>query len=193
MSKLQFLQEARSIRSTDFPNVFKTYFGGEDKTVLGTWNFVVSFTDKNVFDGVKPYHILDINIPMYKFNRNSVVYGSVPKSYATFDASGDGREFSVTFEEDNTGYVTSLVYAMQKNIMRQTGVYNYIKNQYLGNCVLDVYDSANTHVMRWIMNDIYFVGADDVSLQYASGDSMKVKITFGCDIISFENFSYSLV
>ena len=75
------------------PNVYQSYFSGDQKTVIGAWNFTVEFTNDSYFGYVDPFQIVDITIPSYKFQRESVVYGNIPKSYALFDGSGNDREF----------------------------------------------------------------------------------------------------
>lgn len=186
--------EATKAMQTDLSgslSSFGAFFSGEDKSVLPSWNYVVNFSKTDYFGYIKAFHILDVSIPFYKFSKNTTVYGSVPKSYSTF-SSESGLEFSITFEEDYYGTVTSMVHTFQKTIMRSTGVYNTLPTQNLGHVFVNVYDSAGTPVMSWTMKDIYFLGAEDISLTYSSTDSMKIKVNFGCDIVEYNNNMFAV-
>ena len=180
------LTESMKTRSGDLPGAFYKYFDGGYKSILGSWNYTVQFNNHSIFspDWVQAHHVLDVTIPVYKFKRETVVYGSVPKSYSIFDAE-TGRDFSITFEEDEDGAMTALLNTLQRTIMRSSGVYNTLSNQNLGNCVISLYNQENKEVIVWTMNNIYFMGSDDVSLSYSNSESLKVKINFGCDVISF--------
>lgn len=173
-------------------NPIHKYLYGKEKTVTPIWKFKVAFenvgtaVEKGLFADIEYHHILDVTIPLYKFTGNTVPYGSVPKTYATLN-SDTGLQFSITFEEDSKGNISKLVHMLQRRTMRPTGVYNTLNNQNLGKCWIGVYNGQSQRIMRWTMNNIWFAGADDISLAYSSSESMKWKINFGCDIVSYEH------
>ena len=168
-------------------NPIYKYLRGSSKTILPSWKFSVTFeNEKTIFNGVEEFHILDVNVPLYKFSGNTVQYGSVPKTYGTLN-SDTGLQFGIMFEEDSTGTITKLIHTLQRRVIRQSGVYNVLPYQNLGACWVTVYNGESQEVMRWTMNNIWYAGADDLSLAYSSTDSIKWKINFGCDIVSYEH------
>lgn len=166
--------------------IIPKFLYGEAKTILPAWNFRVDFAQPQIFGKVEAFHVVDVTVPTYTFKQNTVEYGSIPKSYVTFD-SGKQYQFSVTFEEDTYGTITTLSHSLQKRIMRASGVYNTLDVQNLGDCYITVYDASLIKVMQWNMQDIRYLGTDDVTLSYSSSEAMKLKMTFACDIITFEN------
>lgn len=171
--------------------IIKQYMHGKAKTILPSWNFDVYFKELDIFQNVKPFHVTDVSVPTYNFKQNTIVYGNVPKSFATFDAE-KSYQFSVTFEEDIYGTITALANAFQQRIMRETGVYQPLPFQNLGDCYISVYDNQLQKVMMWTMNDVRFLGTEDVSLAYTTSDALKIKMTFTCDVISHVNYKADL-
>ena len=166
--------------------VIKRFLHGKEKNILRTWLFDVYFTEQKIFANVQPHHILDVMVPTYNFKQNTVVYGTVPKSYVTFDSEKQ-YQFSITFEDDNVGTIMTLANTFQKRILRSTGVYNPLFFQNLGDCSVNLYDSQLQLAMKWVMKDVRYLGIEDVSFAYSSSDSLKIKMTFVCDIIEFGN------
>jgi hypothetical protein len=176
--------------SGNTPTRQSKFYDGNTKSVLGSWNYWVEFSEPLIFQGVQLYHILDVAIPTYNFKQNTVVYGSVPKSYVTFDSEKQ-YQFAITFEEDRFGTITALAYSFQRRILTQSGMYQSLLMQMLGDCIVSLTDQMVNRniVMSWKMKDIRFLGIEDVSLSYTSSESMKLKMTFACDIVEYNNYS----
>ena len=161
------------------------------KSILRPWNFAVEFQNSHTFDRIRPHHILDVTIPTYKYKREKAMYGTIPKSFALFDRD-QNLSFDITLEDDEIGSVTHLMYHIQQqHILKSNGVYLALNNQNLGNVWITLYDKDMAPLCQWTMTNVYFLGADDTSLSYSATDSLKVKFSFGCDIIKYATSEHS--
>jgi hypothetical protein len=61
----------------------------------------------------------------------------------------------------------------------------------LGDLDVELINKEGKSVGLWRVYEPFFLGADDVSLSYASNDTMKYSLTFGADIIKFIKYEVS--
>lgn len=160
------------------------------KTVMPSYLFKVRFTGQNI-TRLQDYHVLDVTVPMYKFNNVTTMYGAVPKSFSKIDHNGFAVK--ITYEDDHKGTVLQFIHELQKTIIEPNGMYVPLNKRSIGLGDLDVelINKEGKSVGLWRVYEPFFLGADDVSLSYASNDTMKYSLTFGADIIKFIKYEVS--
>lgn len=168
----------------------ETAFG---KSIQRNWQFLGLFL-YNPFQGVKlgrakefppviqPFHILDITIPTYSFEKEIMMYGQVPRTFPVLDFKG--FNIDVTFEEDEQGTVEYFINWNQRNIIDKNGYYNAPNNVKMRAFTVEVQDKMGIPVLYYIFHDLYFLNASSVNYTYGGNDSIKRTITFGCDRMS---------
>lgn len=153
------------------------------KSILRPWNFRVSFHDQHTFDRIKPYHIIDVSIPKYKYEKVTTYYGTIPKSFAKL-AEGS-PEFQIQFEDDDTGSVTHLIHHIQQqHIMDDNGSYKALREQNLGDVAIELFNNDGELLVTWHLRDVYFLDYDMSKLSYDTEEQLRYTVTFGCDIIN---------
>jgi hypothetical protein len=132
---------------------------------------------------IAPYHFLGIDLPSYKFNKETVMYGQVPRSYPVLDMSGS-MEVSCLFEEDENGTIGYFVNWCQRNNIDNKGYYRSPgKQNRIGDLIIEIQDKMGLPVMYYVCKNLFYLSADDLKYDYASNDSVKMRVTFATDII----------
>lgn len=131
---------------------------------------------------IQPFHILDVDIPTYHFQKEVMMYGQVPRSFPVLDFKS--FNFSVTLEEDEQGTVEYFINWNQRNIIDNEGYYNAPNKMKLKAFVVEIQDKTGKPVIYYTFHDIYYLEADNVHYTYTGNESIKRSVTFGCDRIS---------
>jgi hypothetical protein len=163
------------------------------KSIQRNWAFYGTFIF-NPFQGVsvgrdiefppiiQPFHIVDVSIPTYSFERKVMMYGQVPRSFPILNF--EGFVLDITMEEDEQGTVDYFINWNQRNIIDKDGYYNPPDKAKLKAFVLEVQDKGANPVVYYIFHDIYFVNASAASYSYTGNESIKRQVSFGCDRLS---------
>jgi len=163
------------------------------KSIQRNWQFFGLFI-YNPFQGVtvgrqiemppviQPFHILDVTIPTYEFEKVVMMYGQVPRSFPVLKF--EGFNFNVTLEEDEKGNVEYFINWNQRNIIDSSGYYNAPNKAKIKAFVVEVQDKMGIPVVYYTFHDIYFLQASEASYSYTSNESIKRSLTFGCDRMS---------
>jgi len=173
-----------------------------NKSVLPSWMFSVYISTDNdiitkgeyagkmidpkvklAFSRMRYHHVIDVTIPLYKFEREVIKYGPVAKTFPLI--RHEGFEIKITYEDDSNADVLALIHTLQKTIVDEDGYYKKLNENKVGDIYIHLYNQFGINVCQWIGKNAYFAGAEDVSLSYVNGDTLKYGITFGCDTISF--------
>lgn len=161
------------------------------KSVVPSFRFYATFIDNpfsrskfsaGVMPIIRAYNILSMTLPTYKFKREVMLYGQVPRSFPVYD--GEVLELSVTFEEDENASIAYFVNWMQRCIINSDGLYNPPLEQRIGNLVVEVEDKMGIPIMVHTFNKIFFIDSTDCTLDYSSNDSIKYTVRFGFDTMS---------
>lgn len=174
----------------------ETTFG---KSIQRNWKFYATFliNPKNGLDRkdippkLEAYHILDITIPTYEFQKNVVMYGQVPKSFPTLNF--EGFNVDVVFEEDEQGTIDYFINWNQRNIINRNGLYNAPDSVKIPALVVEIQDKMGIPVLYYIFHDLYYVSATPATYSYQSNESIKRTVTFGVDRISTYYIKQNLV
>lgn len=169
------------------------------KSVMHTYNFYVDFSqinpNINTWKGeqiIHSFHVSNIDIPTYKFDKKSVKLGVYQYSYPVL-AEEQAIDIRITMEEDVYGRVGRFIDLCQNTIIRGNGYYNSpnsMKNS-IGNLFVYMGDEKKESVYVWKFPKLYFINAEPQSLGYDDNSAMKYIVTFGCD--KFERYSRSFV
>lgn len=156
-----------------------------DKSIAHSYNFYVDFSFLDHAGYVKPYHVVDVEIPTNKFQRESVNYGVTQYSYPVL-AKEQPLDLKITFEEDRRGVIAGMIHEMQNRICTN-GLHYSPHSMRLGHIRVTLYDDQKMRLSRWTYRDVFFLGYDNVSLSYDSNESVKYSVTFGSDVVIYSN------
>lgn len=131
---------------------------------------------------IQPFHILDVTIPTYSFEKEVMMYGQVPRTFPVLKF--EGFDLNITLEEDEQGTVEYFINWNQRNIIDSNGYYNAPNDVKMRAFTLEVQDKRGIPVVYYIFHDLYFLAADAVNYDYAGDKSVKRNITFACDRMS---------
>jgi len=131
---------------------------------------------------IQSFHILDVTVPTYQFQKEVMMYGQVPRSFPVLDFKG--FNFDVTLEEDEQGTVEYFINWNQRNIIDSSGYYNAPEKMKMRAFVLEIQDKMGIPVVYYTFHDIYFLQATAANYAYSNNESIKRTITFGCDVMS---------
>ena len=187
-----------SLDTTDTKSYpFSGFF--KDKSVQKTYNFGFWMDDTGSEDtgdvsdklswfldnNIERWHIVDVTMSNYKFDRVSTRYGVSQRSFVVLPEE-QNLNVSIIMEEDRYSNVAVLIKLLQKRIVDERGFYRAPVNQYVSNMVLDIYDDQKFPVSQYDFDNVLFLGADDISRSYGSGDSVRYSLNFAVDRIGFK-------
>lgn len=131
---------------------------------------------------IQSFHILDVTIPVYNFEKIVMMYGQVPRSFPVLKF--EGFNFNVTLEEDEQGTVEYFINWNQRNIIDSEGYYNAPNKMKIPAFVVEVQDKMGVPVVYYTFHDIYYLQASEANYSYAINESIRRTVTFGCDRMS---------
>jgi len=131
---------------------------------------------------IQPFHILSVTIPTYKFEKNVMMYGQVPRSFPLLKF--EGFDFNIEMEEDEQGTVDYFINWLQRKIIDNRGYYKAPNLMKIPNFILEIQDKMGIPVVYYNFHDIYFLNASEPTYTYSSNESIKRTVTFGCDRMS---------
>lgn len=161
------------------------------KTVMPSWLFKVRFRNQNKFH-LQDYHVKDVSVPMYKFKGVSTMYGAVPKSYPIL-SHDEAFVLKITYEDDHKGTVLQFIHELQKTIIDSNGLYYPLNERLIGDLDIELRNLEGKSVGMWRATNVFFLGADDVTLDYSSNDTMKYALNFGADVVKFMKYDVNLI
>jgi len=175
-------------------NVVNDFF--HNKSILTSYNFEVYLDFRKYAQNnpgkkliypnmIKPYHILSVDVPSNEFSRETVNVGTIQYSYPILNKE-QPLDIKITFEEDNVGTIHYMARELEGTVI-QEGLHICPYKSRLGDIIIDISAQDGRIVNRIIGKDVFFLGAEGLSLGYDSSESIKYDITFGTDYISYQN------
>ena len=160
------------------------------KSIQPNWRFYVSFFDNPLkrtkepgpMPVIRSYHVLDVNIPTYGFEKIVMMYGQVPRSFPVMKF--EGFDITLTLEEDELGSIEYFINWCQRSIIDRGGYYNNPTSYKIQALVIEVQDKNGLPIVYYIGHDVYFLEASPVTYSYESNESIKRTMTFGVDRMS---------
>jgi len=189
-----------SIYASHIPKFFNK------KSVQHGFNFVVDFTSLTTFGGigvdlkprehlseVTPYHVIDVDIPTYKFTRESIAVGVIQYSYPIL-AKEQPLDIGITLEDDVKGTVFRMIRKLENTVVND-GAHRAPKDMRLGDLRVSIVplfgnDSKDSKYLAgvnefrpctYIFKNVFFLGSENLNLSYTNAETVKYKITFGAD------------
>jgi len=167
-----------------------------NKTVQRVYNFFVTFDNNPTLDEkvinqdpmpkIEDWHIRNVTIPNYDFQKEVEKYGSIPRSFPKL--SFDGFEVRIELEEDEKGTIAYFINWLQRRILNRNGIYNPPDSNRIDVITVQIKDNAGQKVVNYYFRDAYFLKADDVQYDYATNDALRYILTFGVDYYDMEFF-----
>jgi len=165
------------------------------KSIQPSWKFIVQFVPKpsnqmpsgsetGPMPVLKPYHVIDVTLPTYRFRKETVMYGDLPRSFPVLETS-HFRDLSVslTMEEDELGTISFLINWLQRTIIDKDGFYYGPLQSRIGDLVVGVEDKNGLPIVFYIFRELYYLAADDVTYSYETNDPIRYSITFSAERI----------
>jgi hypothetical protein len=178
----------------------QAYYSGIDalKSIQHSHRFYVEFWDDKTpakrkleeeigeMPIIKPWHVLNVNIPQYPFGKDVVKYGPMAKTFPIMN-DFNGFDIKVTFEEDSFGTISYFINWLQRKIIDREngGVY---RNQHVNRIdymVIQTEDESGIVIQTWLYKNVFFQNATDVTFDYTQRDSIKYDVTFCADYMKF--------
>ena len=121
---------------------------------------------KNLVEGpgpiIRPYHVESVQIPTYQFDKESMKYGAVPRTFPILSLD-KGMNVQVTYEEDELGTIAYLINWLQKSIIDRRGYYQSpLENRIM--IIVEVQDKNGIPAVYYIFHDCYYQQAYHVPL-----------------------------
>ena len=189
------------INSLELQSFFKLPEQFSGKSIQRSYNFYVTFWDnplkrirgENLKLGPMPilrsYHVQSVTIPHYKFDRKVMLYGQVPRTFPLLNF--EGFELSMVLEEDELGSIAYFIQWLQRTIINRDGLYNAPLDSKVAFISVEIQDKNGIPVVYYIFHDCYFLNVSDITYDYATNESIKYNLTFGCDRVSTEFLKYN--
>lgn len=169
----------------------KKYYSGNSilgKNILPSYSFFVDIIDSsiyvdggiNLFPKFQHFHVLNVNLPIaYDIKKETQKYGMMVRSFPFIDY--DGLEFSIQFEEDQVGTITNFIQWLQRRMVTEDGLCQPPVNIRLKRFVITVENQFGVPVIMVFFNNVYFLRASTMNLNYAENGSVKYDVTFNAD------------
>lgn len=155
------------------------------KTIQRTYDYLVRFDKSGSFSGNasgKPlefYHAVSIELPTYEFKKEEYKIGNFVKTFPVLDHNG--FEFSIIFEEDDIGTISTLIEFLQRRIINAEGYYSSNYSTVIDNLWVEVHRSDGFDVYEYAFENVYFLKASTVTYSYNSSEKVEYTITFNAD------------
>ncbi len=163
-----------------------------NKSIVNSYNFTIDFVGNGggigfefLMKKIKPFHILSVDIPTNKFQRESMSYGATQFSFPVLSQE-QPLDVRIVFEEDGECNVGEMLNTMQQSVV-SNGVHSNIEHMNLGSIYVTMHDQHYNKVCRWIYDSVFFLGYDPLNLAYTNNESLKYNATFGSDVMQFEH------
>jgi len=160
----------------------ETTLGFKAGGILGTASQMFSSINKDFPPIIQPFHILSVTVPTYSFEKETMMYGQVPRSFPLLNFKG--FNLVITLEEDERGTVEYFINWNQRRIIDSDGYYIPPNKVKIPGFVLEVQDKMGIPVVYYMFHDIFFLNANEVNYSYKSSDSITRDLTFNCDRMS---------
>lgn len=160
------------------------------KSIQPSWKFYALFLDNplqsfrvNSEPGpmpvLRPYHIVDVAIPSFSFEKQIMMYGQVPRTFPVLNF--EGFNVSVTFEEDELGTIEYFINWCTRSIINREGLYRHPTERRIQAFVVEIQDKTGIPIVYYIFHDLYFLDASSASYSYENNSAIKRNVTFGVD------------
>ena len=150
----------------------------------GTGHFRSTNISNAVWNFPAPYQVVDVEIPSYKFQKESISLGATQFSYPILSEEQQ-IELKITFEDSVYGNISRFVHLLQMTVVSGDGFHNKIKDMFIGKIYVYLADEMKNSVCCWVFYDVYYLGHENLSLSYEENAAVKYTVTFGCDCMEF--------
>ena len=131
---------------------------------------------------IKHWHLVNVTIPQYDFQKETMYYGPMPRSFPILNF--DGFELRMEMEEDTLGTISHFIAYLQKRIVDVDGLYSPPNAVKLDRIIVQIEDQNSVPVMIYTFHNCFFLQASDVTYDYGDNQSVKYQIVFGADFMS---------
>ena len=152
------------------------------KTIQKAYNFMVRFDLGSVsnFNGeLFEHHAVAVEIPNYDFKKEKLEVGPFVKTFPVLDHNG--FEFTIKFEEDDQGTISSFVDWLINRNINSDGYYRTHTNTVVSNIVIDVSRDDGMVVCRHWFQNCYFMKQSTINYDFSVNDKITYDITFNAD------------
>jgi hypothetical protein len=173
---------------TAFMNLPEMLFG---HSVQPSFKYIASFLE-NPFNSKKfsagpmpiiaPWQFQSVTIPTYNFEKISVKYGTVPRSFPVLNFN-ESMEINLKLREDENGTIDFFIHWCQRNLIDSQGFHIPPMQNRIGHLVIEISDRLNLPVVYYIFRNLFYLTADDVRYSYDSSEVIDRNVTFGCEIL----------
>lgn len=167
------------------PVTFGTSRFYSKKTIQRSYDYQVRFDKSGSFSrnsSGKPlefYHAVSIELPTYEFKKEEYKIGNFVKTFPVLDHNG--FEFTIIFEEDDIGTISSLIDFLTHRIIDSNGYYRTHNSTTINELWVSVHRSDGVNVYEYVFEDVYFLKASTATYSYNTSEKIEYSITFNAD------------
>lgn len=154
------------------------------KTIQRSYNFLVRFdlsSDSFAREELFEHHAVSVELPNYDFKKEEYRIGPFVKNFPVLDHNG--FEFTIKFEEDDTGTISNFIDRLTRKNIKSTGYYNTLVNTVISNIVVEVTRNDGVRVCSYTFKNCFMLKASTATYSYEANEKISYDITFNADHI----------
>jgi len=151
------------------------------KTIQRSYNFLVMFDLCNDSFEIREHHVISVELPNYDFKKEEYRIGPFVKNFPVLDHNG--FEFTIKFEEDDTGTISNFIDMLTRKNIRESGYYNTFANSVIDNITVEVSRMDGVRVCSYNFKNCFMLKASTATYSYDTSEKITYDITFNADHI----------
>lgn len=154
------------------------------KTIQRSYNFMTRFdlsSNPYLRDKVFEHHAVSVELPNYDFKKEEYRIGPFVKNFPVLDHNG--FEFTIKFEEDDSGTISSLIDQLTRRNIHSTGYYNDLAHTVIDNIVVVVTRDDGVRVCAYTFKNCFMLKASTATYSYDTNEKIVYDITLNADHI----------
>lgn len=154
------------------------------KTIQRSYNFMVRFdlcSDGFIREEVFEHHAVSVELPNYDFKKEEYRIGPFVKNFPVLDHNG--FEFTIKFEEDDIGTISTLIDKLTRRNIKSTGYYNDLAHTVIDNIVVVVSRDDGVRVCSYTFKNCFMLKASTATYSYDVNEKIVYDITLNADHI----------
>jgi hypothetical protein len=130
---------------------------------------------------IREHHVISVELPNYDFKKEEYRIGPFVKNFPVLDHNG--FEFTIKFEEDDTGTISNFIDMLTRKNIRASGYYNTFANSVIDNITVEVSRMDGIRVCSYNFKNCFMLKASTATYSYDTSEKITYDITFNADHI----------
>lgn len=171
------------------PLTTRTHTFYNRKEIQRSYNYIVYFSNLNnsglfpkdmINDGLIDVYATSVELPAgYDFKKEYFNAGPFMKSFPVLDHNG--FEFTIKCVEDDRGTIKSMIEALNKRIINDSGYYNSYDKMVIPEIEVHIFRNDGTTISKVKFENCYLLKSSVPTFSYTTSDKIEYEITFNAD------------